>query len=308
MNSFWEGFEKQAAKTKATYHKVDINALDPSKENEAWSVKIDGAHAVVNMKKGKLPLLFSHRTSKRTGSLIPYTPKLPHITNKSSYDAEVRVETYAIDKKGRAVHPDVVTSILNSGTEKSLELQKQLGLRTATALIDIDKFEGKDMRKASYGEKRKVMELIAKNNPDFHLPDTAFTAKAKESLLSKMLSRKHPQSKEGIVVHDINSLERPFAKAKIIDEHDVHVIDIFKEEGVKSGRKPMAGGIIYSWDQGGSPVGKIGTGFSHPEKEDMLKNPDKYIGRVARVKALDLSKNKVLVKPSFSLWHVEKNL
>jgi len=307
--AFWQGFEKQAAeKTKSVYHKIDINSLDPKKDQEIWSVKIDGAHTVTRMQRGKLPLLFSHRTSKKTGALIPYTPKLPHIKTPSPYNAEVRTETYAVDKSGRAVHPDVVVQILNSGVDKSLELQKRLGIKTTSALIDVDKFEGKDMRRAPYGEKRKVMEMIAKSNPDFHLPDTAFTSKEKESLLEMMLSKKHPQSKEGLVVHDLNSPERPFTKAKIIDESDVHVVGIFKEEGVKAGRKPMAGGIIYSWDEGGKPVGKIGTGFNHAEKEDMLKNPDKYIGRVARVKALDLSKNKVLVKPSFSLWHVEKNL
>jgi len=43
-------------------------------------------------------------------------------------------------------------------------------------------------------------------------------------------------------------------------------------------------------------------------KEDMMRNPKDYIGRAAKVKALDISKNKVLVKPSFDGWHVEKNL
>lgn len=309
MNYFWRGFEKRSHLIqKKRYLKISIGDLNPNKNEEIWSVKIDGALSAVKMEKGKLPLIFSHRASKKTGDLIQYTPKLPHIQNKSPFNAVVRAETYAVDKRGRAVHPDVVTALLNSGVEKSLEMQKRLGIRTATALIDVDRFEGKDMRNTPYKEKRKVLEMIASKNPDFHLPDTAFTQKEKSFLLKKVLSKLHPQSKEGLVIHDIFSPERPFAKAKIIDEHDIHVVDIFKEEGVKPGRKPMAGGIIYSWDEGGKPVGKIGTGFNHAEKEDMLKNPDKYIGRVARVKALDLSKNKVLVKPSFSMWHVEKNL
>ena len=70
----------------------------------------------------------------------------------------------------------------------------------------------------------------------------------------------------------------------------------------------MAGGFTYAWEPGGKTVGKVGTGFNHAMKEDMLKNPDKYIGKVALVKALDLSKNKVLVKPSFAGWHVDKNI
>lgn len=308
MNNFWTGFEKRSAKTKSVYRKMDINALDPFRENEVWSVKIDGAHTVTKLEKGKLPLLFSHRTSKRTGGLIPYTPKLPHITHKSPFNAQVRAETYAVDKRGRAVHPDVVTAMLNSGVEKSLELQKRLGIRTTTVLIDVDKFEGKDMTRAPYSDKRKVMEMIVAKNPDFHLPDTAFTAKDKASLLKKMLAKRHPQSREGLIVHDLYSPERPFAKAKIIDHHDVYVTGIFHEEGVKPGRKAMAGGFTYAWEPGGKPVGKIGTGFTHAMKLDMMKNPDSYVGRAAKVRALDVSKNKVLVKPSFDGWHVEKNL
>ena len=308
MNNFWQGFVKRAAKTKAVYRKMDINSLDPSREHEAWSVKIDGAHTITKMQKGKLPLLYSHRISKRTGGLIPYTPKLPHIKNKSPFNAEVRAETYAVDSKGRAVHPDVVTSILNSGVDKSLQLQRERGIRTVTALIDVDKFEGRDMTHASYGEKRRVLEMIAAKNPDFHLPDTAFTAKDKERLWKKMLAKRHPQSKEGLVVHDIHSPETPFAKAKIVDHHDVYVTGVFPEEDVKVGRIPMAGGFTYSWEPGGKPVGKIGTGFSHKMKVDMLRNPGSYLGRAAKVKALDVSKNKVLVKPSFDGWHVEKNL
>lgn len=308
MIAFWTGFEKRAAKTKAVYRKMDINSLDPSREHEAWSVKIDGAHTITKMQKGKLPLLYSHRTSKRTGGLIPYTPKLPHITRKSPFNAEVRAETYAVDSKGRAVHPDIVTSILNSGVDKSLQLQREKGIRTVTALIDVDKFEGRDMTRASYGEKRKVMEQIAAQNPDFHLPDTAFTAKAKSQLLGRMLAKKHPQSKEGLIVHDIHSPQAPFAKAKIVDHHDVYVTGIFHEEDVKKGRKAMAGGFTYAWEPGGKPVGKVGTGFTHAVKIDMLKNPQEYVGRAAKVKALDVSKNKVLVKPSFDGWHIEKNI
>lgn len=308
MHYFWSGFTKKAAKTKAVYHKLDIHALDPSRDNEAWSVKIDGAHTVVKMNKNKLPLLFSHRTSKKTGTLIPYTPKLPHIKTKSPFTAEVRAETYAVDSRGRAVHPDVVTAMLNSGVEKSLGLQKKLGIRTATALIDVDKFEGRDMRGAPFGEKRRVLEMIASKNPDFHLPDMAIRPKEKMTLLKRMLAKRHPQSKEGLVVHDLHAPDRPFAKAKLVDHHDIYVTGIFPEQEVKKGRKPMAGGFTYAWEAGGKSVGKVGTGFSHKEKEDMLKNPSKYIGRVAKVKALDLSARKVLVKPSFDGWHLEKNL
>lgn len=308
MRYFLRGFYKQASSTKAVYKQVDINTLNPNIDGEVWSVKIDGAHTVTKMEKGKNPLFFSHRISKKTGNPIPYTPKLLHITNPSPVNAQLRSETYAVHKDGRAVHPDVVTALLNRTVDNSLELQKQMGIKTRTALIDVDEYEGQDMRFAPYKDKLDVMKRIVKSNPDFHLPDMAFTPEKKKILLDKMLSGAHPQSKEGLVVHDYNAAHKPFAKAKIINDHDVYITGIFKEEGVKAGRKEMAGGFIYSWDPDGKPVGKVGTGFDHSMKEDMLKNPNKYIGRAAKVKALDVSKNKVLVKPSFAGWHVDKNI
>lgn len=309
MNSFWQGFEKRAVYVeKKTYKTMPIEHLDPERKDQMWTSKIDGAFSLVQMAKGKLPRLFSHRISKRTGGPIEYTSKLPHITTKSPFDAVVRAETYAIDSKGRAVKPEVVAALLNSKQENSLALQKRLGIRTATALIDVDRFQGRDVLNAPFKEKHEILKVIAKNNPDFHLPDFAVTPREKKTLLQKIVGGKHKQTREGVVVHNLHTPGSHFIKSKIIDHHDVYVTGIFHEEGVKAGRKPMAGGFTYAWEQGGKSVGRVGTGFSHTMKTDMLNNPDKYVGMVAKVKALDVSKNKVLIKPSFDGWHVEKNL
>jgi len=245
MKPFFLGFEKMAS-TKATYKKIDFQSLNPSNKNEIWSVKIDGAHSITDLEAGKTPRLFSHRVSKRTGDPIEYTQKLPHIKSKSPFDAKIRTEVFAVTKDGVAVHPDIVTAMLNSGTEKSLELQKRLGIKTKTAIIDVDEFNGESYRNKPYKEKLKVMKLISKKTPDFILPDMAKGTKKKKTLYEKMIAGAHPQSKEGLVVHDMNSPERPFTKAKIIDHHDVYVTDIFHEKNVKEGRKPMAGGFTYS--------------------------------------------------------------
>lgn len=302
---FTKGFVKTAYLEKRPYKAKDIRLLDPHKEEEAWTAKIDGAHTIINMKKNKLPRLFSHRISKRTGDPIEYTQKLPHIQNKSPVTAELRGEVFAIDSKGNAVHPDTVTAMLNRGVDRSLELQTEKNLRTRVALIDVDTIGGKNVASKSFSFKRDFLEGIAKNNPDFMLPSMATTAKEKEQLLKKILSGAHPETKEGLIVHNLNEPEKPFSKAKIVQDHDVYVRRIYQEEG---NRAPMAAGFEYSWDPDGEPVGKVGTGFSHAMKIDMLKNPEAYIGRAARVTAADLSKNKVLMKPSFQGWHVEKNI
>lgn len=293
---------------KSTYKQKSVKDLDFTNPNEVFSSKIDGAHAVVQMEKGKLPRLFSHRISKKTGEPIEYTQKLPHIQNKSPLTGIFRAEVFATDRQGKAVHPDVVTAMLNSGLDNSLALQKKLGITTQTALIDVDSIDGTDYRSAPYREKMRWMNLAARRSPDFIRPDIAATPEKKEALVTKIWSGAHPQTKEGIVVHDLDSPGKPFTKVKKIDHHDVIVRNIFHEEATKPGRQPMAGGFEYSWTQDGPIMGRVGTGFDHAMKKDMMENPKKYIGLTAKVKALDLSKNRVLVKPSFSGWHPDKNV
>src|SRR6185312_3122428 len=156
---FTYGFFKTAMSakmvTKRPYKDVDIKTLDPHKEDEAWTVKIDGAHTIIELKEGETPRLFSHRISKRTHKPIEYTEKLPHIKHKSSITAVIRGETYAVDKKGKAVHPDVVTAMLNRTLPRSHELQKELGITTRTALIDVDRIDHTDASKITFEEKRK---------------------------------------------------------------------------------------------------------------------------------------------------------
>ena len=307
--AFWTGFLKIASDfAKRSYGEREISALDPKLEGEAWTAKIDGAHTVIQLIKGEIPQLFSHRVSKKTGLQIPYNEKLPHITRKSPVTALLRGETYAVHKDGTAVHPDVVTALLNSGPARSRELQERLGIKTRTALIDVDQFEGKSMADESFAEKRKVMDLIVKKNPEFTLPATAWSPKQKQSLLDKITAGTHPETKEGIVVHKISEPGK-FIKAKLSKDHDVYVRDIFMEEGTKASRpQGLAGGFRYSWEPDGPIVGKVGTGFDHALKREMASRPDAFLGRVAKVKALDVSKNKVLMKPSFQGWHVDKNL
>lgn len=303
--SFWAGFEKRAsAYKKRSYGSIPIADLDPSRKDEVWSSKIDGSHAAVVLQPGAVPQLYSHRISKRTGKEISYNAKLPHIGRTTPFDALLRAEVFAVGKDRRAVHPDVVTSILNSGAEKSLDLQKREGYKTKAALIDVDTFNGKDMSSAPYVDKLKILKQVVKASPDFMLPAIAKTPKAKEKLLSAILAGTHPQTLEGLVVHRGDK----FLKAKISDDHDVYVRSIFNEEDVKPGRPAMAGGFHYSWEPDGPVVGKVGTGFDHALKKDMAVNTENYVGQVARVKALAVSKNKVLMKPSFLGWHVDKNV
>ena len=308
MQHFWRGFEKQAFLAKRPYKTMPFHKLNPEKKDEVWTAKIDGAHAIIKLEEGKTPQLFSHRISKRTGNPIEYNAKLPHVTGTSPVTALVRGEVFAVDKDGRPAPPEIVAAMLNRGPERSLELQRELGLKTQVALIDVDKIGDQDAARLPYEEKRTFLEAIAKKSQDFVLPHLARTQQEKKDLLAAIVAGSHHQTGEGVITHHPTAAGAPFAKAKIVDDHDVYVTGVFAEEETKPGRAPMAGGITYAWTPGGETKGRIGTGFDHAEKAEMLKNPEQYIGRVAKAKALGISKNKVLLKPAFHGWHIDKNL
>jgi len=310
--NFWAGFEKQAVHRKylekAKYRYKPIKELDPSRPDEFWSPKIDGALTKIEMSSGKVPQLFSHRISKKTDRPISYNEKLPHIKSPASITAILEGETYASGPDGKPVAPEIVTGLLNSKPERSLESQKNLGLKTHTALFNILRYQGKDFSKQPFSVKRKVLEDIVKVNPDFTLPEIARTPKEKIRLLDRIKKGLHPQTREGLVTYDANTPGAPYSKAPFTYQHDVFVKEIFPETDIKPGRPTMAGGFSYGWEPDGPAVGRIGTGFSHKLKTDMGLNPEKYVGMVARVEARAVSRNKVLIKPSFKNWHVEKNI
>ena len=72
--------------------------------------------------------------------------------------------------------------------------------------------------------------------------------------------------------------------------------DIFPADTQGASR---AGGFYYSYPGDDRIAGKVGTGFDHKLLEDMLENPQNYIGREARVTSQEQLKSKALRAPSF---------
>lgn len=70
---------------------------------------------------------------------------------------------------------------------------------------------------------------------------------------------------------------------KFTNENDVYIRDTYPGEGkyFKSG----VGGIKYSTNPEGPIVGSVGTGLSDELRRQMFKNPEEFIGRVARIRS-----------------------
>jgi len=275
----------------ASTSKYKMKELDQAyvpQEQDFITPKIDGAYATTILRPNKTPIVLSSRLSKKTGLPIEYTAKLYDIIGgrvpKSLGNTVLRTEVYAVDRQGNEVPNRLLGGMLNANVWKSRDMQRSAGTPLRLAVTDVVKYNGKDT--------------------------TNLTPKAKYDLirgLTKQLNylddplelQKKIKFKEGKVIWK-NGL--PY-KLKYKPEYDYAVQSVFPAT-IKKGI-PRAGGII-AYDAATGVTTKVGTGFTHLELQDMLKNPDEYVGRVAKISAMEQHPSGKLRSPSFITWHLDK--
>jgi GNAT superfamily N-acetyltransferase len=296
--------------SKPRYKDQPIEKVDVTAKDEVVQAKIDGSHVTVSFTPGKQTRVFSHRPTQRETGVIDHTQRVPgvlgHRGSKETGKTVIRAEVYAVDSKGQPLPASRIGGLLNAGVWKSREKQQAEGhLRMAG--FDVVTHRGKNVENSPYNEKLEILRTLADREEIFHLPDTATTPAQKRKLLADIKSGKHPQTREGVVVWKADVGARPI-KAKLKDDHDIYVREIFPAHS-KSGKKlDRAGGFSFSWTPDGPIVGRVGTGFNHAMLRDMSANPDKYIGRVATVSSMERLPSGALRHPSFDMWHLDKDL
>lgn len=299
--------------SKPKYKEVEPDAIDLTDDKQVMMAKIDGAHNTFKLDAGKPVRVFSHRPTERSTGVIEHTHRfLPGLTATVPAHLDglvLRGELFAADPHTGRTRAAVDTGgILNSNVWKSRETQQHSPLRAV--IFDVARRAGEDVEEIPYKEKLKVLQRVSKALPFLELPPMARTTEDKVNLLNRIRTGQEPITNEGVVLWPMEG-GAP-TKAKWRPDHDVFVREIFPEEGKREG---MAGGFAYSWTPRGKIVGRVGTGLPHTLKMDMLENPGDYIGRVARVRALDVyrdannpKKPGALRAPSFTDFHLDKNL
>jgi hypothetical protein len=267
--------------------------------------KIDGAASLTQLMDDRLEVL-SYRVSKETKGPIAHTErifqgpanaKIP----KHLKGSILRGEIYGVDSKGKAIPPQTLGGLLNSSVAKSISSQQASNTSLKNMVFDIEQIGTKPISKdVPYSERLALLKEVLQHLPSdkFHLPETADTQEAAKKLYKAIASGKNPRTKEGIVIHPPSG--KPI-KIKLTDEHEVHVTRIFPGGGKYEGNG--AGGFYYSLTPGGEEVGKVGTGLSDQLRRDMAKDPDAYIGRVARIRAQDQHKSGAFRAPSLLAFH-----
>jgi hypothetical protein len=254
--------------------------------NDFETPKIDGASSVVVLQGGKIPVVYSKRTSKRTGQKIEYTPKIPKLLEtrvpKDFGTTVLRAEVFAVGKDGKELPNRLLGGLLNSSVQKSRAMQQMGGIPLRLAGFDVVKYKGKKVDNLDIQEKYKIIQEISNKFPIIEDP--------------LQINQKIPFSEGKVIWREGTPL-----KVKDKKDYDVYVREIYPN--INNDR---AGGIKYSYSPFGPIVGNVGTGWKHNELKDMLNNPSKYIGRVAKISAQEKHPSGALRAPSFKSWHLEK--
>lgn len=264
----------------------DLSGKYTPEKGDFHTPKIDGASSLVILLGKKTPVVYGKRISKRTGTAIEYTQKIPNLLNmkvpESFGTTVLRAEIFAVDKNNKEIPNSTLGGLLNSSVQKSRATQKIANIPLRLAAFNVLKYKGKNLKNVSIEERYKIIKEINKKFPIIENP---------------LMLKKKIKFKEGEVIWRGNL---PM-KVKNKKDYDVYVKNIFATKSAD-----RAGGIEYSLAPNKQTVGRVGTGWDHKELKDMLENKSKYIGRVAKVFAQEQYPSGALRSPSFNSWHLDK--
>jgi hypothetical protein len=300
---------------KPSYKEIPVDKIDPTNEDQAMMPKLDGAHVILDLKAGRSPRVFSYRVGKISPTkLIEHTHKMPELLEKKVPkelgNTMLRGEAMGITDEGKAVPTERLSGLLNAKVWESRKKQEDEGITIKPFPFDVITYKGKLLENAPFSEKVKVLKEVGNALSGLDLPEIATTVEDKISLLNRIRAKQHPLTNEGYVLIDKDRASTPI-KAKFTPDYDVYVRRINPAISGETGKPHnRAGSISYSWTPDGPIMGTVG-GFKHEEGRDMLDNPDKYLGRVAKVVARKVFKDsngdpKSMFQPRFKEWHLDK--
>lgn len=280
---------KKVPYDKVKYKKIPAEAvekyIDQMQTGTSAQAKLDGASSLIKLMKGGAEVL-SYRVHKDTGHPIVHTERMfgtrPKLDIPKKYQGTVlKGELYG-QKGDKVIPPQQLGGLLHNTIEHSLQNQRNEGIEIKNMLYDIQQLGNKhlDQAEVPYAERRKLLEEVLPYLPadKFHLAEEVHTPEAAKAMWRQIVEGTHPLTREGIVFHP--PVGRP-VKAKPLEESDVYITSIFPGTGRLRGTG--AGGFEYALEPGGLAVGKVGTGLSDVLRQQMWKNPNDFIGRVARI-------------------------
>lgn len=306
------GSPEEVGLAKLRYAKVPAEDVEKVFDgNYLIQEKLDGASSLFHLLSDRIEAL-SYRTTKE-GAPIVHTYRIFGPGGGKVYTKPIppelvgtilKGETYGV-QKGKVIPPQELGGILNASVVNSLEAQSKKKISLKGMLFDVVRMGKEPVPPLSLTpeERGAKLEEISKFLPKtkFSLPETAETPEEARALFESISKGEHPRTSEGIVAWPKEPGKVP-KKVKLFPEADVWVKRIFPGLGKLEGKG--AGGFEYSRSAEGPVVGRVGTGFTESTREEMLKDPENWEGRMARISSQgDFPRTGAFRAPAFVALH-----
>lgn len=261
--------------SKEHFKSIPVEEIMDMMDEKAYATpKLDGAGALASIGKHGVRV-FGIRPDKN-GNPIEYTDHIGGLrgisTPKDLVGTTLRGEVVA-ERNGKVLPPQELSGFLNSILVKAAARRAQEGTRLRMAPTAIVGPNGDDY------DRQRLSEIVRRLSLPQFMDIPKYDRTAAMKALEVMRKGKHPLTNEGLVIQ--REGQRP-VKMKLTDDSDVVVRNIFPAVTKDGSRR--AGGFEYSLPGQDGIVGRVGTGFDHKLLQDMIDNPDNYLGRTARIR------------------------
>lgn len=247
-------------------------------------VKYDGASTYIESTP-KGTRLWSPRISKKTGERIEYTAKVPGIEKVKTPKKMVSMGELLFRKNGKYLKAHEIGGILNSSKLNS-------SIKPEIRVYRSDKINNKSVGDVDQETNFNLLKNLISNGQGI--------IKEPEKVSFNNIDRtKNSEGVVGVSKDDSINNGRKFKWKN--DEMDWEVTDIDLKHGENGG---VAGVVNFKSLESGKPF-KIGASSMGNRESvlDIMKNPNSYIGKVAKVNCFSGHEGRAA---QFDSWHLDK--
>lgn len=257
--------------------------------------KLDGVHAIATLTpKG---MLLAGRSKNVMGELSEKHDHVPWLR-----DTKIPSNYHGVVLRGELVHPSgefkMASSAILSDPHVSVDLQKKSGKLLFVPTEVVRGPYGRRTEFWDYLTQRKFLEKFVSDvkNDLIRLPNAEHTDK--KGFFEKIVA----SGGEGVVIKHI--MTKAPHKLKKHYEYDLKISGFNPGEGKYAGRGV---GAFKLTDRYGRLVGHVGTGLTDQIRQDAYKNPEKYLNRLIKVEAHEITGAGSLREPRFKGFTTDKH-
>ena len=257
-------------------------------KNFAVAEKLDGIRCLAVVRKGENPVLYSRQGQKIEG-LHQIEEELLAARNRTGMefvlDGELLVD-FRRGKPSKQQYKETTKIVRKKGPKENVVMH-------AFDIIGVDAFDEQCCEMPYYQRRQKLDTLFMSGRYVVALP-LLYVGNDTSQIL-KHLDLQRKQEHEGVMVNLLDAYytfgrTNNLLKVKVMQDADLEIVAVKEGEGKFSG---TLGALVVNYK--GSQVG-VGSGLSDEMRREIWKNPEEYIGRVAKIRYFEETVDKNGVK------------